>query len=85
VVKVFPFVDETRSFITVLTIAGHWMLSVASPVHTFTPYLYRTDLIFPVDVFWIVTPCNVVVGHQLWKRWYPTATLHGVTTQKTST
>jgi len=54
---------------------------------------------FLVEVFWVVTPCNVVVrcqhfkGHitlkveAAWtpKRWYPTTTLHGVTTQKTST
>jgi hypothetical protein len=55
---------------------------------------------FIVEVFWIVTPCSVVVGYQnfrgqssprRWrqhvppKRWYPTTTLHGVTTQMTST
>jgi len=52
-------------------------------------------VIFQVDVFWIVTPCNVVVGYQrfrslclpnllVWplKCWYPTTTLNGVTTQK---
>jgi hypothetical protein len=51
-----------------------------------------------VEVFWIVTPCTVAVGYQgfggpYWrrkdqgppKRWYLTVTLHGVTTQKTST
>jgi hypothetical protein len=43
----------------------------------------------------IVTPCNIAAGYQRtspwrWrqhgppKRWYPTATLHGVRTQKTS-
>jgi len=41
---------------------------------------------FQVEVFWILTPCSVVVKHQLSGnlRWYPTTTLHGVTTQKTS-
>jgi hypothetical protein len=47
-----------------------------------------------VHVFRVVTPCSAVVGYQrfraLWrqhgplKRWYPTTTLHGVTTPKTS-
>jgi hypothetical protein len=52
-----------------------------------------------VEVFWIVTPCGIVVGYQRFggpcclhlqgemkapKRWYPSTTLHGVTTQKTS-
>jgi hypothetical protein len=47
-------------------------------------------------MFWVGTPCSDVVGYQRtspwrwWqhdppKRWYPTATLHGVTTHKTST
>jgi hypothetical protein len=49
-----------------------------------------------VEVFWVVTPCRVVVGYQLFRgpcclsiqrkeeeAW--TATLHGVTTQKIST
>jgi hypothetical protein len=53
---------------------------------------------YEVEVFWVVTPCNVAVGYKdcrgPWclclqsgplKRWYPTTTLHGVTTQKTST
>jgi len=34
--------------------------------------------------FWVVTPCSVVVGwrqHGPLKRWYPTTTLHGITTQ----
>jgi len=49
-----------------------------------------------VEVFWLVTPCSVVVGYQRFrgpcclhlhplKRWYPTTTLNGVTNQKTST
>jgi hypothetical protein len=48
-----------------------------------------------VEFFWVVTPCSVKVGYQRlggqgrWrlqappKLWYPTTTLHGVTTQKT--
>jgi len=42
---------------------------------------------FQVEVFCVVTPCNVVVGYQRRpvKRGYPTTTLNGVTTQKTST
>jgi hypothetical protein len=47
-----------------------------------------------VEVFWVVTPCNVAVGYQRFegpcclhlqgevKRWYRSTTLHGVTTQK---
>jgi len=48
-------------------------------------------------VFWVVVPCNAVVGcHRfggpcclhlqrgLLKRWYSTTTLYGVTTQKNS-
>jgi len=60
-------------------------------------------LMFQVEVFWVVTPCIVVVGYQSFggpcclhlqgdgrqhgspKRWRPTTTLHGITTQKTST
>jgi hypothetical protein len=54
-------------------------------------------MIFQVEVFWVVTPCSVVVGYQRFRgsccrhlhgpleRWYPTTTLHGFTTQKTST
>jgi hypothetical protein len=52
-----------------------------------------------VEVFWVVTPCSVVVGRQRFetpcrlhlqgedppKRWYPIAALHCVTTQMTST
>jgi len=55
------------------------------------------EVMFQVEVFWVVTPCSEVVGYQRFrgpccihlqgevKRWYPTITLHGVTTQKTST
>jgi hypothetical protein len=40
-----------------------------------------------------MTPCSVVVGytslrgrqHEYLKHWYPTSTLHAITTQKTST
>jgi hypothetical protein len=39
-----------------------------------------TPLTFKFEVFWVVTPCSVVVGYQ---RWYTTTTLHGVTAQKT--
>jgi hypothetical protein len=47
-----------------------------------------------VEVFWVVTPWSVVAGYQrfrrwrqrgLPKRWYPTTTLHGITTQTTTT
>jgi len=45
-----------------------------------------------IEVFWVVTPCHVVVGYRPFvyifrqrqhgppKRWYPTTTLHRVTT-----
>jgi hypothetical protein len=46
------------------------------------------------QIFWVVTPHSVVAGYQLFrgscclhphlKRWYPTTTLHGVTTQNNS-
>jgi hypothetical protein len=52
---------------------------------------------FQVYVFWVVTPCSIVVGYQRFKCpyclqiqcvplkcWYPTTTPQGVTTQKTS-
>jgi hypothetical protein len=39
-----------------------------------------------VEVFWVLTPCSVDAWrrrqHGPLKRWYPTTTLHGVTTQK---
>jgi hypothetical protein len=39
-------------------------------------------------VFWVVVPGVVVYGYQRFggrpKRWYPSKTLHGVTTQKTT-
>jgi hypothetical protein len=38
-----------------------------------------------VEVFWVVTPCSVVVRYQRFGVWYPITTLNGVTTQKTST
>jgi len=45
-----------------------------------------------VEVLWIVTPCNVVVGHNLSENFSATifivkmeAILHGVTTQRTPT
>jgi hypothetical protein len=44
--------------------------------------------IFQVEVFWVVTPCIVVVGYHRFrglKFLYPITTLHGVTTQNTST
>jgi len=56
-----------------------------------------TALMFEVEVLWVVTPCSVVGyrrfggpcclhlyldGHL--ERWYPTTTLHPVTTQKNS-
>jgi len=52
--------------------------------------------VFQVEVFWFVTPCGLHLGplsgtspwrrrqQGLSKRWYPTATLHSVTAQKTS-
>jgi hypothetical protein len=57
----------------------------------------ETWIQFRVHVFWVITPCSVVLGYQLvrgpyclhlqgpLKRWYPTTTLHGITTQKNST
>jgi len=44
-----------------------------------------------VNVFWVVTPCSVVVGYRCFrgscchgplKCWYATTTLHGIATQK---
>jgi len=35
-----------------------------------------------IEFFWVVIPCNVVVGY---KHWYPTTTLHGVAIQKNTT
>jgi len=52
-----------------------------------------------VMVFWVVTTCGVMVGYQCFggpcclqgkvhsappKHWYPTVSLHGVITQKTT-
>jgi len=58
----------------------------------------RLSVMFEVEEFWVVTQCSFVVGYQSFrctcclyfqhgplKRWYPTTTVHGVTTQKTST
>jgi len=54
-------------------------------------------VMFQVEVFWFVTPCNIVVGYflhlnpedgssmDLLKLWYPTITLHIFITQRTST
>jgi len=57
-----------------------------------------TAMKIQVEAFWIVTPCAVVVGYQSFgglcylhlqgqhvppKRWYPSTTLYGATTQKT--
>jgi len=47
-----------------------------------------TAMKIQVEVFWVVTPCDIVVGyrqHGRLKRWYPTTTLHGVIIQKIST
>jgi hypothetical protein len=44
----------------------------------------RTTLVSQVEVFWVVTPWRRR-QHGPPKRWHPTTTLHGVTTQKTST
>jgi hypothetical protein len=51
--------------------------------------------LIPVKVFWVVTLYSFAVGYKhfkgLWrqkghpKHWYPTATLHGITTQMTWT
>jgi len=51
-----------------------------------------------VQVLWVMTPCNVMVGYQQFgglsclhlqhyvpKRWYTTTILHGVITKNTST
>jgi len=59
----------------------------------------KTAVKIQVQVFWVVTPCSVAVGYHRFqwpspwrwrqqcppKRRYPAATVHGVTTQKTST
>jgi len=60
------------------------------PVEDITIGVFQS--IFQAEVFWVVTPCSVVLEIQsedgcsmdLLKSWYPTTTLHGVTTQKTS-
>jgi hypothetical protein len=55
-----------------------------------------TEAMFQVEIFWVVTPCSVAVGYQRFGdptpsifrakyTSYPTTTLHGVTTRKTST
>jgi len=65
-------------------------LSLCLPKH----HAMKTYLLLQVEVFWVVTPCSEVSdvtspwrwrqnGHL--KRWYPTTTLYGVTTHKTST
>jgi hypothetical protein len=51
-----------------------------------------TGVKIQVEVFWVVTPCSVVVGYQHFggpcclhlqeERWHPTTTLHGVIPQK---
>jgi len=48
---------------------------------------YREEeLNIQVAVFWVVTLYSVAVGYQVPpKSWYPTATLHGVTTYNTTT
>jgi hypothetical protein len=56
-----------------------------------------TAVVFQVEAFCVVTPSGVVLGYQRFKgpcclhlqhgplkRWYPTKTQHGITTQKTS-
>jgi len=37
-----------------------------------------------VEIFWVMTPCSVVVGYKPGplKHWYPSTSLHGVTTPK---
>jgi hypothetical protein len=49
--------------------------------------LFKAVHHIPVKVFCVVMPCSDVVGCQhFWgpsKHWYPTATLHGITFQKT--
>jgi hypothetical protein len=84
--------DITRNYIF------HVMLSVS--------FVVFTAVRIHVEVFWVVTTCNVLVGYRRFgwpccyhlhtspwrrtqhgplKRWYPIKTLHGFTTQKTST
>jgi hypothetical protein len=61
---------------------------------------FFTAVKFHVEVYWVVTPRSVAVGYPRFRipcclvlqgeewtseNWYPTTTLHGVTTQKTST
>jgi hypothetical protein len=55
------------------------------------------EVMFQIEVFWPMTPFNVVVGYQHFRgpvkteaartseSWSPTTTPHGVTAQKTST
>jgi len=46
------------------------------------------ELVFQADVFWAVTPCSAVVGYRRFRGscyYHLHFTLHGVTTQKTST
>jgi len=41
--------------------------------------------LFQVEVFWVMTPRSEVVGYQRYRGlWYSTPTLHGITTQNTS-
>jgi len=58
------------------------MLSISGMnVHIFVnclPRALKTGVLLKLES--VVTPCSVVVGSP--KRWYPTTTLHRVTTQK---
>jgi hypothetical protein len=58
--------------------------------------VYDQSKKFETEVFWVVTPCGVVVGHQRYspwrwrqhgplKHWYSITKLHDVMTQNTST
>jgi len=52
-------------------------------------------VVIQVIIFWVMTPCSGMVGyeqsHERWRQqvpskcWYPTTTLHSITTHKNTT
>jgi hypothetical protein len=94
VAESFEHVNETSSFHKegrfLDHVTGYQLLNMDPSFEAFTA------VIFQVEVFWIVTQCSVVEEYRSFgvlsyfylqygppKRWYPTATLHGVTSQIT--